>query len=54
MCAADFLLKLDPARAEGKHHVGMTNKTQAWGCPHISWGTHPCVYALLVWYMQEG
>jgi len=45
MCAADFVLELDPTREKRKQYV-VTKKTQAWGCPHMSSGTHPCVCCL--------
>jgi len=45
MCAADFVLELDLTLEKGKQYV-VTKKTQAWGCRHMSSGTHPCVYCL--------
>ena len=46
MCAADFVLEFDPAQVKGKQCYVVTKKTQAWGCPHMSSGTHPCVCCL--------
>lgn len=45
ICAADFVLELDPTQEKGKQYV-VTQKTKAWGCRHMTSGTHPCVYCL--------